>query len=406
MKKKKRLFLFLLLCSAGLIIWRQWLKNSEDGIYLTQPVINSQLRLTVSATGTLKPIRLVNVGSQVSGTIRELLVDYNDHVKAGQLMMVLDDHLFQAKVNASAANVKIAQAQRDLAKIKYYRLLKLRQAEATPQEELDIAQANLEIAQAEHERQKAALFQDQYNLNRTKIVSPIDGVIINRAVDIGQTVASSFQTPNLFDIAEDMSNMQINAKFVEADIGRLKPGLKATFTVDAFPGQTFKGELLQIRLNPTVTSNVVTYDVVLNVANPEGILLPGMTAYVDIELYREDNVVLVPNIALNYRPYGTEQITTTSSYSGSNYIIYNGGIIPYQEQVASNDNLVRGIVYVLDQAGQPREVQPLLGATDLRFTVVKSSNLLAGELVIIGEKTQDGSEKSPFSSLKLLTRKI
>jgi HlyD family secretion protein len=353
-------------------------------------VINSQLRLAVSAIGKLNPVRMVNVGTQVSGTIRELLVDFNDSVKARQLMVVLDDDLFQAKVSMARANVKTAAAQYRLARIKYERLVKLRMAEATPQEELDTAEANLEIAEATLEQQKAALLQDLYNLNNTKILAPIDGVIIHRAVDVGQTVAASFQTPDLIDIAGDLNQMQINASFVEADVARLKPGLLATITVDAFPGQIFNGVLRQIRLKPTITYNVVTYDVVVDVANPEGRLLPGMTAYVDIELYREDNVLLIPNTALSYRPSldGNILSTNKSDRVQSNQALIN----PYPEP---EHTPTHGMVYVLDyNDGKPKAVRLTLGATDLRYTVVKSGNLRVGDEVIIGEIIQDDQEKS------------
>ncbi|MDR2140552.1 MAG: efflux RND transporter periplasmic adaptor subunit, partial [Deltaproteobacteria bacterium] len=246
LKWKLVVVLILVLAGVGLLIWQPWSKGPPPNFFRFQRVNLSQLRLAVSATGTLNPVRLVNVGTQVSGTIRELLVDFNDQVKAGDLMLVLDDDLFQAKVNMSKANVKTAEAQCRLARIKYERLVKLRQAGATPQEELDTAKANLDIAEAGLEQQQAALNQDIYNLNNTKILAPIDGVIINRAVDVGQTVAASFQTPTLIDIAGDLTQMQINASFAEADIGRLKPGLTASFTVDAYPGQTFKGVLRQI----------------------------------------------------------------------------------------------------------------------------------------------------------------
>ncbi|MDR1395505.1 MAG: efflux RND transporter periplasmic adaptor subunit [Deltaproteobacteria bacterium] len=381
-KTKLLLLVIAVLLVSGLWIAKPWASRVTDDLYRTQRVTNSQLRLAVSATGTLNPVRLVNVGTQVSGTIRELLVDFNDTVKAGQLMVVLDDDLFQARVSMSRANVKTAEAQHSLALIKFNRLVKLRQAGATPQEELDTAQANLDMAAAGLEQQKASLNQDLYNLNNTKITAPIDGVVINRAVDVGQTVAASFQTPTLIDIAGDLTQMQINASFAEADIGRLKPGLQASFTVDAYPGQTFRGQLRQIRLNPTITSNVVTYDVVVDVANPDGRLLPGMTAYVDIELYRENNVLLVPNTALNFRPDGLG--------AGSS-------LLASAEAEPSLENApTQGQVYVLEN-GRPKPLELALGATDLRSTVVKGGALKPGDRVIIAENAQNDQERTLFS---------
>ncbi|MDR1607829.1 MAG: efflux RND transporter periplasmic adaptor subunit [Deltaproteobacteria bacterium] len=378
------LILILILGGATLFVLKPWQDKTPPNFYRLQRVAKGQLRLAVSATGALNPVRLVNVGTQVSGTIRELKVDFNDQVKAGDLMVVLDDDLFQAKVNMAKAHVRTAEAQVRLARIKYDRLVKLRQAGATPQEELDTAKANLDIAEAGLEQQVASLNQDIYNLNNTKILAPIDGVVINRAVDVGQTVAASFQTPTLIDIAGDLTEMQINASFAEADIGRLKPGLAASFTVDAYPGSTFKGVLRQIRLNPTTTSNVVTYDVVVDVNNLDGRLLPGMTAYVDIELYREDNALIIPNTALNYRP--------SQAPSRENGSLASQAVVEANPENAPTE----GEAYVLDK-GQPRRVPLTLGATDLRSTVVKSGQLEPGDMVIIGENVQSTAERTLFS---------
>jgi HlyD family secretion protein len=384
-KWKLSVIVILVLAVGAVLIWRPWKAKTPPDFYRLQRVAKGQLRLAVSATGTLNPVRLVNVGTQVSGTIRDLKVDFNDRVKAGDLMVVLDDDLFQAKVNMAKANVKTAEAQVRLARIKYDRLVKLRQAGATPQEELDTAKANLDIAEAGLEQHIASLNQDIYNLNNTKIQAPIDGVIINRAVDVGQTVAASFQTPTLIDIAGDLTEMQINASFAEADIGRLKPGLTASFTVDAYPGQSFKGTLRQIRLNPTTTSNVVTYVVVVDVTNPDGRLLPGMTAYVDIELYREDNVTLIPNSALTYRP-------SQASGGGSGTNLASQAVVDANPDNSPTD----GKVYVLDK-GRPREVPLTLGATDLRSTVIKTGDIRPGDLVIVGENAQADAERTLFS---------
>ncbi|MDR1870409.1 MAG: efflux RND transporter periplasmic adaptor subunit [Deltaproteobacteria bacterium] len=389
-KFKLGFFILVLVVGVSLFIFKPWAKGDKPDLYRLQRATLGQLRMAVSATGTLNPVRLVNVGTQVSGTIRELRVDFNDQVKAGDLMVVLDDELFQAKVSVSKANVKTAEAQCRLAQIKYDRLVKLRKAGATAQEELDTAKANLDIAEAGLEQQMASLTQDLYNLNNTRIEAPIDGVVINRAVDVGQTVAASFQTPTLIDIAGDLTQMQINASFAEADIGRLKPGLLASFTVDAYPGQTFQGTLRQIRLNPTNTSNVVTYDVVVDVSNPDGRLLPGMTAYVDIELYKENNVLLVPNAALNYRP---------SRLSGQGRSD-QGTLLAAQTAEGDynpENSPTEGEVYVLGPKGEVRPVKVKLGATDLRSTVIVSGDLRPDDRVIIGENDQNEAERTLFS---------
>ncbi|MDR2442959.1 MAG: efflux RND transporter periplasmic adaptor subunit [Deltaproteobacteria bacterium] len=422
MKAKKLVILLIVLAvvlAGSYLIYRKVSQNGVDNIYRTQRVTNGQLRIAVGATGTINPVMVVNVGTQISGTIQELYVDFNDKVEAGQLLMILDDQLFKAKVDMSKANLANSMAQLKLAQLKFDRQEKLYQAKTSTKEEFDTAQANLEMAKATVAQHEASMAQDLYNLNNTRIISPVDGVVINRGVDVGQTVAASFQTPTLINIAGDLTKMQINASFAEADIGSLVPGLDVIFTVDAFPGDTFSGKLRQIRLNPTITSNVVTYDVVIDVENPDLKLLPGMTAYVDIELYREDNVLLVPNSALNYRPTNLPATPPTPKAQES-----NGSEAPkapngaasqkpdtpnlasdrapqrenreklsnqapdnqgqtVKEQTPQEEN--HGKVYVQDPDGKIRPLELTLGATDLRFTIVKSGGLKSGDFVVIGE---------------------
>ncbi|MDR2387915.1 MAG: efflux RND transporter periplasmic adaptor subunit [Deltaproteobacteria bacterium] len=402
-------------------------QSQPENFYRTQRVNKGQLRIAVGATGTINPVMVVNVGTQISGTIKEILVDFNDSVQEGQLLMVLDDQLFQAKADMAKANLANAQAQLRLAQLKYDRQEKLYKANSAPKEEFDTAQANLEMAKATVAQHEASLAQDMYNLNNTRIVAPVDGVIINRAVDVGQTVAASFQTPTLIDIAGDLTKMQINASFSEADIGRLSPGLEVTFTVDAYLGESFKGKLRQIRLNPTITSNVVTYDVIIDVDNPSLKLLPGMTAYVDIELYKKNNVLLVPAAALNYRPSGAEALEAKSpsptapqsasalgapaagdpaagppegaSLAGQALAAEPGeaqeptahwgsaeGLSPTADQKnAYETEDSHGRVYLLGPDGQPKMVALTLGTSDLRQTIVTGGALKEGDLVIIGE---------------------
>ncbi|MDR3154273.1 MAG: efflux RND transporter periplasmic adaptor subunit [Deltaproteobacteria bacterium] len=315
--KTKLIVLAVVIAAAAFYFLNPFGGETAQATYRTQRVISNQLRIAVSATGTLNPVRVVSVGTQISGTIREINADFNDEVKEGQTLVKLDDELFRAKVQMAEANLASAEAQHDLAMIRFARQEKLYSSRAAPKEELDTAAANLAMAEAAVAQHRAQLAQDRYNLNNTVINSPVDGVVTNRAVDVGQTVAASFQTPTLITIAQDLTKMQINASFAEADIGRLTPGLKATFTVDAYPGVTFNGVLRQIRLNPTVASNVVTYDVVVDVDNADQRLLPGMTAYVDIELYREDGAVLVPNAALNFRPGGGAALPLGADVQGA-----------------------------------------------------------------------------------------
>jgi HlyD family secretion protein len=442
----KILITLLVIGTLAIFLLRFFGGEKSDNFFRVQRVTKGQFRIAVGATGTLKPVMVVNVGTQISGTIKDILVDFNDSVKEGQLLMVIDDQLFKAKSDMSKANLSNAQAQLRLAQLKYDRQEKLYKANSAPKEEFDIAEANLEMAKATVAQHEASLAQDIYNLNNTRIVAPVDGVIINRAVDVGQTVAASFQTPTLIDIAGDLTKMQINASFSEADIGRLTPGLDVSFTVDAYPGESFQGKLRQIRLNPTITSNVVTYDVIIDVDNPDQKLLPGMTAYVDIELYKENNVLLVPNAALNYRPVGTEAPLTPPSTSddggaakaselpaggptpdgppasgttpdgpptggtspdgppaggpspgqregfpaGGGQTTVKSQNLSGQGETNTNDTETHGRVYVLGPDGKPKMVNLSLGTTDLRQTIVKSGDLKPGDQVIIGENQPEG----------------
>ncbi|MDR0620803.1 MAG: efflux RND transporter periplasmic adaptor subunit [Deltaproteobacteria bacterium] len=445
MKAKTLIKIIIVLAVAGALAYalpKFFGGKKSENLFRAQRVNLGQLRIAVGATGTINPVMVVNVGTQISGTINEILVDFNDSVEAGQLLMVLDDQLFQAKADMSKANLANSQAQLRLAQLKYDRQEKLYKANSAPKEEFDTALANLEMAKASVAQHEASLAQDMYNLNNTRIVAPVAGVIINRAVDVGQTVAASFQTPTLIDIAGDLTKMQINASFSEADIGRLTPGLDVTFTVDAYPGESFKGKLRQIRLNPTITSNVVTYDVIIDVDNPELKLLPGMTAYVDIELYKQNNVLLVPNTALNYRPTGAEvpAAPTTAEATGPG-VAQAGAPAPSDakgpgqapdgqaptgpspdgtggpgqatagqgatghwggRQIASAPEGAQtdqgqpaavethGRVYVLGPDGQPKMVSLTLGTSDLRQTIVLSGDLKPGDQVIIGENQPEG----------------
>jgi HlyD family secretion protein len=270
----------------------------------------------VTATGTLSALVTVQVGSQVSGRIQKLYVDFNSPVKKGQLIAKLDPELFQAALAQARANhaaakgdlvrarVQAADAARQLARTRT-----LAERKLVAQADLDTAQANAEAAAAsvesasgKVEQAKAALVQAEVNLAYTSIVSPISGTVISRSVDVGQTVAASLQAPTLFVIAEDLSKMQVDTSVAEADIGKLRDGMAASFTVDAFPGRRFQGAVRQIRNAPQTVQNVVTYDAVVDVANQDLALRPGMTANVSFVHAERDNVLRVPNAALRFRP--------------------------------------------------------------------------------------------------------
>jgi HlyD family secretion protein len=298
--------------------------------YFTAPVGRGDIRDVVQATGTINAVTTVQVGSQVSGTISKLYADFNSHVKKGQVIAQIDPSLFegallQAKAdleNSRAANA-VAKAELEKARATavqtqsdYDRTLPLSKEGVVSQQQLDVSKANNGAAQAAVSSAQAALAQAaaqtaqksaavqvaQTNVNNTIIRSPIDGVVINRAVDVGQTVAASLQAPNLFSIAQNLGKMQVDVSTDESDVGQIKIGQQVSFKVDAFPKDVFRGQVVQIRMNPTTVQNVVTYDTVVNFDNPDTKLFPGMTAYISIPVAQASDVVEIPNAALRYQP--------------------------------------------------------------------------------------------------------
>ena len=270
----------------------------------------------VSANGTLNPVVLVNVGTQVSGTVKKLHVDFNDRVKAGQILLELDPALLVAQVGQDQANLNSAKASLELAELNEARAHTLWQQDSIAKQEVDTAVQVRKSAQAQVDQATAQLAKDRTNLGYSVIRSPVAGVVVNRAVDLGQTVAASFQTPTLFQIAQDLRKMQIDSSFAEADIGNIKVGQPVQFTVDAFPDRTFSATVRQVRLNPTTQQNVVTYDVVVAVDNADQILMPGMTAYVNVIVSQRKGAVLVPNAALRFKPEGAQAVVKGEACRG------------------------------------------------------------------------------------------
>lgn len=270
--------------------------------YKTQVVERGDIAQNITANGTLNPVVLVNVGTQVSGTVHRIHADFNAQVKAGQVLAELDPSLFQAQLRQSAANVTNAQSALKLADSKMARNRALKDKGFISGDALEQAEQQLDAARAQLAVSTAQLARDRANLNYSIIKSPISGVVVARNVDIGQTVAASFQTPTLFQIAKDLRQMQIDTSVAEADIGQLRLDQQAKFTVDAFRDRDFIGTVKQVRLNPTIQQNVVTYNVVVAVANDDGILLPGMTANVRFAVNLKSAVLRAPNAALRYKP--------------------------------------------------------------------------------------------------------
>ena len=313
MKKIISLIILIIIIGAGYFYITK--SKGETQKFRTEEVSRGDIRAAVTATGTVNPVSTVLVGTQVSGTIKSIYVDFNSFVKKGDLLAQIDPATFEGQVEQARANLAAAQANLEKARaalidaqrtLERNRLLYARNLIA--KSELDTAETNemtaraqLRAQEAQVEQMKAALTVAETNLRYTKIISPVDGMVISRNVDVGQTVAASFQTPTLFTIARDLSKMQIDTNVDEADIGRVRVGQPVEFTVDAYPERIFKGRVTTIRNAPIIVQNVVTYDVIVTVANPELILKPGMTANVSIITATKRNVLKIPNAALRFR---------------------------------------------------------------------------------------------------------
>ena len=291
-----------LLMWAGIALQKKMASGDEKPRYKTAEVDRGSIVQFVTATGTLNPVGLVNVGTQVSGTVSEVNVDFNHRVKRGQVLLKIDPTLLNAVIKQNAASLNAARAQLTLADSNYNRNAKLVKqgfisaaALEQLQQALDAARAQVQVSEAQLERARA-------DLENSIIKSPIDGVIIKRTADLGQTVAASFQTPNLFVIAADLKRMQIDTNVSEADVGLLKDGQPVRFVVDAFPDRDFDGKVRQFRLAANVQQNVVTYNVVIDVDNPDELLKPGLTAQVRIITANKPDAMRIPTAALRYRP--------------------------------------------------------------------------------------------------------
>ena len=370
MRNKIILLMTLMLILGG--VFYTWKKGRVLPIaqqYKTAEIEKGDLTQTVSANGTLNPVILVNVGTQVSGTVKKLYVDFNDRVKAGQVLAELDPSLFNAQVAQSRANLANAKASLDLNTANEARSRALFKEGYIARQDLDTAIQAKKSAQAQVNLAQAQLKRDITNLNYSIIRSPVSGVVIDRQIDVGQTVAASFQTPTLFRIAQDLRNMQIDSSYAEADIGNIRVGEDARFTVDAFPGHVFDGKVSQVRLNATVQQNVVTYDVVVAVDNPEQILKPGMTAYVNIVVAERKNVLLLPNAALRFKPEGEKKLRKKQG-EATVYVIREGRLVP---------------------------VSVKTGITDNKMSEVIGGEIKSGDLVVTGPaKPAEGGSQSSF----------
>lgn len=379
--------LFIVIISLGLGAYFFWQKTQElppEAKYKMQTIEKGNLIQSVSANGTLNPLVLVTVGTQISGKVIKLHVDFNDRVEEGQILAELDPSLLNAQLAQSEANVKSAEATLELAMANNKRAKELFAKEYISKQEFDVSTQSLKSATAALELARAQRQKDQTNQAYTIIRSPVSGVVVDRQIDVGQTVAASLQAPVLFKIAQDLRKMQIDSNFAEADIGRIKVGQNVNFSVDAFPNMAFKGIVKQVRLNAITQQNVVTYDVVVQVENPDEILAPGMTAYVNVIIAEKKDVLLIPNAALRYKP----AIKNSPKEQNSEMKKPPMG----NKEKKSEQN---GVVYILEN-GEPKAVRVGLGITDNRFSEIHSEVLKEGDKIIVDEsKTTNGASNMP-----------
>ena len=399
----------LLLAIAGILYaWQPWKKTESGPQYRLAKLERGPLSAAVTASGTLSALITVQVGSQVSGQIRDIRVDFNSEVKKDQVIARLDPETFESRVTQAEADLKAAESaaevargnlavrqaevgkarialddanrnlerKRALVKQNFISAAELDTAQAavdTAREQLNLAQADLAVAQAQVgsaraqvAQRQAGLKQARLDLDRTIIRSPVDGVVISRNVDVGQTVAASFQAPVLFTIARDLRQMEVNVAVDEADVGRVQTGQKMRFSVDAFPGERFAGQVTQIRKAPITSNNVVTYSVMARVDNPDLKLLPGMTASARILTEERQDVLKLPNEALRFRPVQADGTPIKLEVRGRE----EGPGIP-------------GRVWVLKE-GKPAPVSVRLGVSDGKATEMLKGELQADREIILG----------------------
>ena len=407
MKKKSIIVigLILILTIVGVLVYRVAFAK-DTTTYRFTTVQRGDLQSTVSATGTLNAVTTVSVGTQVSGQVSQLFADFNDHVKKGQLLARIDPTLAQQAVADAQANVQKAQAQALQASREYARNRELTNDGLVARSAFEIAQSTAEVAQAGVKSAQVALQRAQQNLSYTNIYAPIDGVVVERNVQQGQTVAASLSAPQLFLIANDLSQMQILAQVGESDIAQIKEGQPVEFTVTALQGQTFKGIVKQVRLQSTTQDNVVNYTVVVAVDNEQGKLLPGMTARASFLTKSAENVLKVANAALRYKPTDAELATlkeaSASQTTTSTATAANGGGAQQKQRTRSGSSN-SGTLYYLDNVNKLAVTHVRIGINDGTTTEISGKDLSDGMKVIAGtvsstQTAQTTTSASPFQS--------
>jgi HlyD family secretion protein len=377
----------MLIAAAAVAVWLIFFNNAEaTPQYITAPIKRQDLRVTVQATGNLEPLRTVTVGIEVSGTLKEVLVDYNDPVKAGQVLARLDTTKLESALNSSRAKLKVARANllsneaaENEAKLQLNRQRQVFESTkgAYPsQKEMDSAKAafdraaaSLSASKAQLEQAQAEVLTDEENLRKAVAVSPIEGIVLTRDVDVGQTVAASMQTPTLFTIAEDLRKMQVVVAVDEADVGEVKDGQSVTFRVNAYPNREFNGTVSQVRLGSQITSGVVTYSAVVLVDNSEGLLRPGMTAQASIVTKETINAPVVPNAAFRFTP----PLVRNSN-------VFNPASRP-QNARPPGERLQGDRIFLLEN-GAPKMVRVKRGDTDGSVTAIEGEGIGEDSLVI------------------------
>lgn len=371
------------MCSSDLA------SKTPEAKYRTETVDTGTVSETVTATGTISPVNTVQVGSQVSGIISKMYVDFNSPVKKGQLLAELDPTPLALQVQQRQADLQQARVQMLNAKVQLDRSDRLLAQQLVAQADYDASKATYDGMRAQTDQAEAALKQAQTNLGYANIYSPIDGVVVARQYDIGQTVAASFQAPTLFSIAEDLTKMQVQADVDQSDISRIANGETARFTVDAYPEETFVGKISQIRLNATVNQNVITYPVIIDVPNPEGRLKPKMTADVTVEVAKVADVLRIPNAALRFKPIevgraGANDAATRTAIEGTAARgvagaagALGGGRAARRQQT----------VYVVIAGNQLKPVEVKTGISDGRYTSITAGELKEGDKIAVGFMT-------------------
>lgn len=382
---KNRSLIIIPLCAAFVIITlAQCTSGKEKSLgYLVAEVKKGSVVNSITATGTIEPIIQVEVGTQVSGIISKIYVDFNSQVKKGEMLAELDRTTLEADLKSSEATLQSSKTEYEYQVKNHNRIKNLYDKKLISDSEYESAKYSLDKAKSAYEKSQSDILRVRQNLRYATIYSPIDGVVLNRAVDEGQTVAASFNTPTLFLIANDLRNMQVIADIDEADIGVVKDGQKVRFTVDAYPGENFSGEVTQVRLEPTTTSNVVTYEVVVAAPNPDLKLKPGLTANITITTEEKNDIIVIPSKALKFKPQSDQ-----TSNSGSN----GGGLSSSKS------------VWISESGNKIREALVKTGSSDGIHTEI-IEGLKEGDRVVTGIRsaadvdadTQNSSAQSnPF----------